>query len=196
MMELQSSVVAASALLSAANELFPVQYPACRATLSSCELVNKEKLLDCSSAMGDADAAATDGCDDLATTLGNETPAGSFNNGPKERKRRNSIIRSIKYTDQVTDVIELVRSKPISTPVESRPIFLGAPLVGFVSSNNVSRSGAPFLGIPREIAVAQAGDLFDDMLQRRLSSVMTCYAILGTEETCLGGCFRYYNDKR
>ncbi|KAJ8483742.1 hypothetical protein OPV22_016227 [Ensete ventricosum] len=66
MMEFQPSVVAASALLSAAYELFPVQYPTFRAVLSSCELVNKEKLLDCSSAMGDAEAAATDGCDDLA----------------------------------------------------------------------------------------------------------------------------------
>lgn len=40
MMEFQPSVVAASALLSAAYELFPIQYPAFRAAVSSCELVN------------------------------------------------------------------------------------------------------------------------------------------------------------
>ncbi|CAL9095939.1 unnamed protein product [Musa acuminata var. zebrina] len=113
MMEFQPSVVAASALLSAAYELFPIQYPAFRAAVSSCELVNNDKLLDCSSAMGDAEAAATDGCDDLAamgmasssltpvTVLGHhcssfesEPAAGSSSDVRELKKRRISAVHA------------------------------------------------------------------------------------------------------
>ncbi|XP_065024112.1 cyclin-D6-1-like [Musa acuminata AAA Group] len=57
-LEFKPSVVAASALLSAAFEFFPVQFPAFRSALASCEFVNEEELRECSSAMG----IATDGC--------------------------------------------------------------------------------------------------------------------------------------
>lgn len=40
-LEFKPSVVAASALLSAAFEFFPVQFPAFRSALASCEFVNE-----------------------------------------------------------------------------------------------------------------------------------------------------------
>ncbi|URE37431.1 Cyclin, N-terminal domain [Musa troglodytarum] len=57
-LEFKPSVVAASALLSAAYEFFPVQFPAFRSAVASCEFVNEEELRECSSAM----RIATDGC--------------------------------------------------------------------------------------------------------------------------------------
>lgn len=41
MLTFKPSVVAAAALLSAAYEIFPVQFPAFRAAIFSCEFVNK-----------------------------------------------------------------------------------------------------------------------------------------------------------
>ncbi|WOK91899.1 hypothetical protein Cni_G00590 [Canna indica] len=70
MLEFKPSVVAASALLSAAYEFFPNQFLAFRAALTSCEFVNKEKLWECSRAMAipTAAPAVTDGCEDSAST--------------------------------------------------------------------------------------------------------------------------------
>ncbi|WOL15086.1 hypothetical protein Cni_G23867 [Canna indica] len=73
MLEFKPSVLAAAALLSAAYELFPVQFPAFRAAVSSCEFVDKAKVWECSSAMCDAAAAATDICDDT-TPMSSDTP--------------------------------------------------------------------------------------------------------------------------
>ncbi|CAL9757713.1 unnamed protein product [Musa acuminata subsp. burmannicoides] len=55
MMEFKPSVIAAAALLSAANVLFPSQFPAFRSAISSCEFINREELCACFDAM--------DGCD-------------------------------------------------------------------------------------------------------------------------------------
>lgn len=41
MLEFKPSVVAASSLLSAAYEIFPIQFPAFRAAVSSCNFVNE-----------------------------------------------------------------------------------------------------------------------------------------------------------
>ncbi|KAG6532355.1 cyclin-D6-1-like isoform X1 [Zingiber officinale] len=60
MLTFKPSVVAAAALLSAAYEIFPVQFPAFRAAIFSCEFVNKEKLWECSNTMGNL---AADVCD-------------------------------------------------------------------------------------------------------------------------------------
>ncbi|KAF8414011.1 hypothetical protein HHK36_002009 [Tetracentron sinense] len=45
--EFKQSIIAASALLSASHELFPLQFPCFRKAISSCVYVNKEKLFDC-----------------------------------------------------------------------------------------------------------------------------------------------------
>ncbi|KAJ8460213.1 hypothetical protein OPV22_033139 [Ensete ventricosum] len=63
-LEFKPSVVAASALLSAAYEFFPVQFPDFRSAVASCEFVNEEELRECSSAM----RIATDGCGGSAAT--------------------------------------------------------------------------------------------------------------------------------
>ncbi|XP_057488421.1 putative cyclin-D6-1 isoform X2 [Actinidia eriantha] len=47
-LEYKPSIIAASALLCASQELFPLQFPCFRAAIASCEYVNKEKLLNCS----------------------------------------------------------------------------------------------------------------------------------------------------
>ncbi|XP_042518007.1 putative cyclin-D6-1 [Macadamia integrifolia] len=50
-LEFKPSIIAASALLSASHELFPIQFPCFRKAISSCEYVNEEKLFDCCNAM-------------------------------------------------------------------------------------------------------------------------------------------------
>ncbi|CAD5167409.1 unnamed protein product [Musa acuminata subsp. malaccensis] len=107
MLEFKPSVVAASSLLSAAYEIFPIQFPAFRAAVSSCNFVNEEKLWECSIVIGAATATAMDGCDDSAgmgegsspetpvTVLGrhsssseSETAVGSSSDGRELKKRR------------------------------------------------------------------------------------------------------------
>ncbi|KAL5730715.1 hypothetical protein ACHQM5_003509 [Ranunculus cassubicifolius] len=51
--EFKPSIVAASALLIATNVLFPLQFPCFRDTISSCQYVNKERLVDCCTVMQD-----------------------------------------------------------------------------------------------------------------------------------------------
>ncbi|KAF6176544.1 hypothetical protein GIB67_018862 [Kingdonia uniflora] len=47
------SIIAASALLSASHELFPLQFPSFQTAISSCSYLNQEKLLECYSVMED-----------------------------------------------------------------------------------------------------------------------------------------------
>ncbi|KAJ6999670.1 hypothetical protein D5086_007940 [Populus alba] len=50
-LEFKPSIVAASALLVASNELLPLQFPLFKCSFSSCAFVNKEKLLSCFNAV-------------------------------------------------------------------------------------------------------------------------------------------------
>uniref|UniRef100_A0A1D1YYH1 Putative cyclin-D6-1 n=1 Tax=Anthurium amnicola TaxID=1678845 RepID=A0A1D1YYH1_9ARAE len=65
LLDYKPSVVAASALLTASHELFPVQFPSFRSAISSCPYVNKEEVWDCCVAMEEL-AAAMGGCDATA----------------------------------------------------------------------------------------------------------------------------------
>ncbi|XVF87600.1 hypothetical protein PTKIN_Ptkin18bG0133000 [Pterospermum kingtungense] len=47
LLEFKPSIIAASALLLASHELFPLQYPSFETSILSCEYVNKENLLKC-----------------------------------------------------------------------------------------------------------------------------------------------------
>ncbi|XWS54267.1 hypothetical protein CRYUN_Cryun10bG0076100 [Craigia yunnanensis] len=51
LLEFKPSVIAASALLSASHELFPLQFPCFIKAISSCSYVNKENLLKCYNSM-------------------------------------------------------------------------------------------------------------------------------------------------
>ncbi|KAJ4975730.1 hypothetical protein NE237_000836 [Protea cynaroides] len=51
LLEFKPSIIAASALLSASHELFPMQFPCFRKAISSCVYVNKESLFDCCNVM-------------------------------------------------------------------------------------------------------------------------------------------------
>ncbi|KAK3445998.1 hypothetical protein EUGRSUZ_A01768 [Eucalyptus grandis] len=53
LMDFRPSVIAASALLSASHELFPLQFSCFRTAILNCSYVNKDELLDCYSAMQD-----------------------------------------------------------------------------------------------------------------------------------------------
>ncbi|ONK74654.1 uncharacterized protein A4U43_C03F8760 [Asparagus officinalis] len=59
-LEFKPSLIAASALLSAANELFPIQFNAFKSAISASEFVHKEKLSECLSVMIDV---AMDSCE-------------------------------------------------------------------------------------------------------------------------------------
>ncbi|CAB4304804.1 unnamed protein product [Prunus armeniaca] len=66
------SIIAASALLSASHELFPMQYPCFKKALSNCSYVNKENMLQCYSAMQDMVA---DGFDSVLETVSSSVTA-------------------------------------------------------------------------------------------------------------------------
>ncbi|OMO65030.1 hypothetical protein COLO4_31634 [Corchorus olitorius] len=51
LIEFKPSIIAASALLLASHELFPLQFPSFETSILSCEYVNKEELLKCFNAM-------------------------------------------------------------------------------------------------------------------------------------------------
>ncbi|KAL7000270.1 hypothetical protein U1Q18_001418 [Sarracenia purpurea var. burkii] len=51
LLEFKPSILAASALLSAAHELFPLQFPSFRKAISTCSYVNEEKLFRCCNEM-------------------------------------------------------------------------------------------------------------------------------------------------
>lgn len=53
LMDFRPSVIAASALLSASYELFPLQFSCFRTAIFNCSYVNKDELFDCYSAMQD-----------------------------------------------------------------------------------------------------------------------------------------------
>ncbi|KAL5976261.1 hypothetical protein ACLOJK_020591 [Asimina triloba] len=53
LLEYKPSIIAASALLSAAHELSPLQFPCFRMAISSSMYINKEQLLDCCNLMND-----------------------------------------------------------------------------------------------------------------------------------------------
>ncbi|XP_057960601.1 putative cyclin-D6-1 [Malania oleifera] len=74
LLEFKPSIIAASALLSAAYELFPLQFPCFQNSLAACEFVNKERLLGCLGAM--QGMAEMDGCDEstLDTVSNAKTP--------------------------------------------------------------------------------------------------------------------------
>ncbi|KAG8635319.1 putative cyclin-D6-1 [Manihot esculenta] len=48
LLEFKPSIIAASALLVSSHELFPLQFPSFRRSISSCEYVNRDQLLKCS----------------------------------------------------------------------------------------------------------------------------------------------------
>ncbi|XP_072951149.1 cyclin-D6-1 [Typha angustifolia] len=70
MLEFEPSLIAASALLSAAYELFPIQFPAFRSKISSCEFVNKERFFQCCNAIGEM---AMGGCFDPTAEMVSST---------------------------------------------------------------------------------------------------------------------------
>ncbi|KAK2985910.1 hypothetical protein RJ640_008126 [Escallonia rubra] len=65
-LEFKPSLVAASALLSASHELFPLQFPCFRKAISTCSYVNKIKLSQCYNAMQDI---AMEGYESLLDTV-------------------------------------------------------------------------------------------------------------------------------
>ncbi|KAM0952396.1 putative cyclin domain-containing protein [Dioscorea sansibarensis] len=106
LLEFKPSVIAASALISAAHELFPVQSPSFRSAIASSHFVNKEMLRECCAVMGGVvEMMMMDGCDprlEMAsscgtpvTVLGQHCPSsvsdltvGSSSDGRDIKKRR------------------------------------------------------------------------------------------------------------
>ncbi|THG22384.1 putative cyclin-D6-1 [Camellia sinensis] len=73
MLEFRPSIIAASALLSASHELFPLQCPSFRVAISNCSYVNKDELFNCCNLMQDI---AMDGYESvLELASSSRTPA-------------------------------------------------------------------------------------------------------------------------
>ncbi|GMJ13031.1 Cyclin D6;1 [Hibiscus trionum] len=58
-LEFKPSIIAASALLSACHELFPLQFPSFRRAISSCSCVNKENMIKCYNSMQEIDMVSS-----------------------------------------------------------------------------------------------------------------------------------------
>ncbi|KAK1281285.1 Cyclin-D6-1 [Acorus gramineus] len=72
LMEYKPSILAATALLSASHELFPIQFPSFRNAISRCVYVNKEKLFMCWNVIQNM---VMDGCDSaFVMDLSRDTP--------------------------------------------------------------------------------------------------------------------------
>lgn len=75
LLEFKPSIIAASALISASHELFPLQFPSFRTAISSCIYVNKEKLLDCWNVMNSTVMNSYESVFDMIISLStNNTP--------------------------------------------------------------------------------------------------------------------------
>ncbi|EOX99264.1 Cyclin [Theobroma cacao] len=62
------SITAASALLSASHELFPLQFPCFRKAISSCSYVNKDNMLECYNSMQDIAKEGYESIFDMVST--------------------------------------------------------------------------------------------------------------------------------
>ncbi|XVE51233.1 hypothetical protein DITRI_Ditri02bG0023300 [Diplodiscus trichospermus] len=75
LLEFKPSTIAASALLMASHELFPLQFPSFQTSILSCEHVNKEKLLNCFNAMQEMVIKGTsESIEDMASSSSTRTP--------------------------------------------------------------------------------------------------------------------------
>ncbi|GMY09997.1 putative cyclin-D6-1 [Fagus crenata] len=94
LLEFKPSIIAASALLSAAHELLPLQYPCFRKATSNCSYVNKEKLLQCYSAMQDIVIDGYESVFDMVSS--SVTPANVLDQqfSSAESEKTNAIITS------------------------------------------------------------------------------------------------------
>ncbi|XP_074570782.1 cyclin-D6-1 [Curcuma longa] len=97
MLGFKPSVVAAAALLAAAYELFPAQFPTFRAAVYSCEFVNEDELWECSHSMSNltVDVCDVPASDTPVTVFGrhcssseNEPVVGSSPDVGREMKKR------------------------------------------------------------------------------------------------------------
>ncbi|KAJ3705139.1 hypothetical protein LUZ61_008844 [Rhynchospora tenuis] len=104
MLEFKPSLISGAALLSAAHELFPAQFPAFELAISACKYVNKERLWECCAVMAEisdaesalCDVAADSIADTPVTVLGgaiytsseSERTVGSSSDGLDRKKRR------------------------------------------------------------------------------------------------------------
>ncbi|KAK1556580.1 hypothetical protein Q3G72_008080 [Acer saccharum] len=73
LIEFKPSIIAASALLLSSHELFPLQFSAFKASISSCEYVNKEKLLKCFDTMQEM-VELEEGFDSMSMSSSTRTP--------------------------------------------------------------------------------------------------------------------------
>ncbi|XP_059623590.1 putative cyclin-D6-1 [Cornus florida] len=92
LLEYKPSLIAASALLCASRDLFPSQYTCFGVALFSCEYVDKEKLVKCSSVMQDM---VMDGCDsvfDAVVSSRTKTPISVVDRHCKNTEREDTLM--------------------------------------------------------------------------------------------------------
>ncbi|GMI74790.1 Cyclin D6;1 [Hibiscus trionum] len=68
LLEFKPSIIAASALLSASHELFPLQFPSFTVAISSCSYVNKENMIKCYNSMQEMETEGYESIFDMVSS--------------------------------------------------------------------------------------------------------------------------------
>ncbi|XP_039130270.1 cyclin-D6-1-like isoform X3 [Dioscorea cayenensis subsp. rotundata] len=108
MLEFKPSLIAASALISAAGELFPIQSPAFSTAIFSSDFVNQEKLKDCCLVMREMlEMMTMDGCDRALKMVSScSTPATVLGGACPSSDSERTVGSSMNGRDVYKDPIE------------------------------------------------------------------------------------------
>ncbi|KAI8005973.1 putative cyclin-D6-1 [Camellia lanceoleosa] len=119
MLEFRPSIIAASALLSASHELFPLQCPSFRVAISNCSYVNKDELFNCCNLMQDI---AMDGYESvLELASSSRTPANvldrhfSSSSSNSDSEKTNTTAEAITTTTTTARLVRDTKRQKISS---------------------------------------------------------------------------------
>ncbi|KAH7856999.1 hypothetical protein Vadar_007866 [Vaccinium darrowii] len=96
------SIVAASALLCASQELLPLEFPCFRAAIASCEYVNKEKLLKCLTVM-----------EEIAMDINESTFDRLLCSTPTESQTTSTSNNTTLITEEIRDNNNIIRRRKL-----------------------------------------------------------------------------------
>ncbi|KAK8618352.1 hypothetical protein V6N13_132346 [Hibiscus sabdariffa] len=117
LLEFKPSTIAASALLVASHELFPLQFPSSETSILSCEYMNKEDVLQCFNAM-------------LEMVI-NETSESIVDTVSSSSRRTPTSVLDCHCTKSETESTTSTMASAIATVSEKKDIKRGRKLIGF-----------------------------------------------------------------
>ncbi|KAK9267833.1 hypothetical protein L1049_010269 [Liquidambar formosana] len=124
LVEFKPSIIAASALLSACHELFPLQFTSFNNAISSCEYVNKERLLSCFGVM-----------EEMVVMDGNE----SMFDGASSAKTPVSVLDRDRHCSNLESETTTTTNNTVGVTAEKRDVKR-RKMNGFCSGNTFQLS--------------------------------------------------------